>query len=81
MHLYILALYYRNANLMPKEVNVYMELEYALILRAYDLVHKIGADFEVNNKVGSPSWLKYKQTPQYTELNALLSHDFKLLGL
>lgn len=81
LHMYVLALYEKNKTIIPKDVNQYMELEYGLINRAYDLIHKIGQDFEVNNKVAEKRWLSYKKTPQYAELNALLANDFKLLDL
>ena len=58
-----------------------MELEYALIVQAYNLIHQIGEDFEVNNKVAAPSCIKYRQTPQYAELSTLLAHDFKMLAM
>ena len=58
-----------------------MELQYGLIKKAYDLIGKIGQDFQIKDKQGQKRWLRYKKTPQYSELNALLSNDFQLVGM
>ena len=79
--MYVLALYERNRQLMPKIVNYFMELEYGLITQALELIRKIGEDFAVNNKQGNPKWLYYKKTPQYKELELLLQKDYSLLSL
>lgn len=42
-----------------------MELEYGLIKKAYDLIMKIGEDFNLNNTKGEKRWQSYKKTPQY----------------
>lgn len=83
LHMYVLALYQKNRAIIPKDakVNQFMELEYGLIKKAYDLIMTIGEDFNLNNTKGEKRWQNYKKTPQYAELNALLSNDFKLLDL
>jgi hypothetical protein len=63
--MYVLALYYRNVGIIPKEVNSLMDFEYALIRRTYDILVMIIDDFDANNKLGRPRWLNYKKTPQY----------------
>ena len=65
--MYVLALYHKNKAMIPKEVKVnqYMELEYGLIKKAYDLIMTIGEDFNLNNTKGEKRWQNYKKTPQY----------------
>lgn len=47
LYLYVLALYYKNKNqnLFDPEVNKCMELEYALVLKAYTLIESIGNEY------------------------------------
>lgn len=78
LHLYVLAMYNKNLLLVPKEVNTFMEFEYGLIRRTYDIIKKVCEDFEINNQQGKPRWLEYKKTPQYAELKTLLAKDYYL---
>jgi len=83
LHIYVLALYWRNKDkkVLPPNLNYYMEFEYGLIGRAFNLISQLGQDFNLNNQQGSPEWLHYRKTPHYAELTQLLEKDYTLLGL
>ena len=83
LHLYVLALYWKNRDgkTLPANLNYYMEFEYGLIGRALNLITQIGQDFKNNSKQGSPEWIYYQQTPHYSELSQLLEKDYMLLTL
>jgi hypothetical protein len=83
LHIYVLALYWRNRgkNVLPENLNYFMEFEYGLIGQALDLISKIGQDFTIKNKQKDPEWIKYSKSPQYIELSQLLEKDYTLLGV
>jgi hypothetical protein len=56
MHMYVLALFWRNSNrkVLPPNMNYFMEFEYGLIGKAFNLINQIGQDFTIRNKQKDP---------------------------
>lgn len=81
LHLYVLALYLRNSAMMPNTFNYYMEFEFGLIGKAFELISQIAKDLHNKNKLAEPHWQHYQRTPQYNEFSQLVEKDFMLLGL
>lgn len=56
MHIYVLSIYWRNNNKkqLPDNMNYFMEFEYGLIGKAFDLINRIGQDFTIRNKQKDP---------------------------
>lgn len=45
MFAYMLVLYYKNVDVIPKTVNQCMEFEYALVMKAYTTIASLGSTY------------------------------------
>jgi hypothetical protein len=82
LYLYVLALFYKNKNeqLFDEEVNKYMEFEYGLVLKAYNLIYATGNEyFSDKNKEQPYEFQVFKKSSNYDELEKILSHDLVIV--
>lgn len=81
MYAYMLVLYYKNATILPPDFNQNMEFEFALTMKAFAVVGKVGSSYFNKDPTdyNAAEWAVFKESASYEELRKVLMTDFKIL--
>lgn len=67
MFAYMLVLYYKNVDVIPKTVNQCMEFEYALVMKAYTTIASLGSTYFYKDpaQYDPKTWSIFKSSSSY----------------